>query len=279
MTGNASWGARFAAAGAGTLNVYDELMVPRLFAPWANLLLDHVGLMPGESLLDVATGPGTVARLAAIRAGGSGRVVACDFSPAMLGMARNKPPQPDAAPISYLECRADALDVPSDSMDAVICQQGLQFFPDRPAALAEMRRAARAGARLGIAVWSGIDESPAFEALAQAIGAVLGDAAAASYRAGPWGLPDRGEVALLVESAGFSDVTVTREELPHTFDDGARQLVATLSVTAVGPQVAALDDAGRNELVRVVERAAASMIDSGGTVHSSAVAHIARAQA
>ena len=155
------------------MRVYDEIMVPRMFEPWGNVLLDELALAPGEAVLDIATGPGTIARLAAARVGPSGRVVGCDLSPAMLAIARGKPPIPGAAPISYIECSADALDVPSDSVDAVTCQQGLQFFPDRPAALAEMRRAARGGARLGIAVWGPIEQTPPYDAVAQGIAAVL----------------------------------------------------------------------------------------------------------
>ena len=55
---------------------YDEFLVPRLFEPWARLLLDEVKLRAGEAVLDVATGPGTVARLAAARLGSQGRIVA-----------------------------------------------------------------------------------------------------------------------------------------------------------------------------------------------------------
>jgi ubiquinone/menaquinone biosynthesis C-methylase UbiE len=58
---------------------YDELLVPRLFEPWAKLLLDEAGLQPGECVLDIATGPGTVARLAAMRLGVQGRIVATDI--------------------------------------------------------------------------------------------------------------------------------------------------------------------------------------------------------
>ena len=58
---------------------YDEFFVPRLFQPWAKLLLDEVNLRPGEAVLDVATGPGTVARLAAVKLGSQGRVVDIDI--------------------------------------------------------------------------------------------------------------------------------------------------------------------------------------------------------
>ena len=147
------WGASFAAASTSSMNFYDEIMVPRLFEPWAELLLDQTNPKSGQAVLDVACGPGTVTRLAALRVGPTGRVVGCDLSPAMLELARSKIAAGPSAPIEYLECPADSLRVSDDAFDVVTCQQGLQFFPDRAAALVEMRRALRAGGKLGIAVW------------------------------------------------------------------------------------------------------------------------------
>src|ERR1700736_1402830 len=59
---------------------YDEIYLPRIFIPWARLLLERTALRAGEAVLDVATGPGTVARLAAEQVGSQGRVLGADFS-------------------------------------------------------------------------------------------------------------------------------------------------------------------------------------------------------
>jgi ubiquinone/menaquinone biosynthesis C-methylase UbiE len=100
---------------------YDEFFVPRLFEPWAELLLDEVDLQPGEAVLDVATGPGTVARLAAARVGSQGRVVAADISPQMLDVARAKPALTGAAPIEYLQSPAAPLAIQPGTFNAVLC--------------------------------------------------------------------------------------------------------------------------------------------------------------
>jgi ubiquinone/menaquinone biosynthesis C-methylase UbiE len=132
---------RFQFTNASVPKAYDEFFVPRLFEPWAKLLLEKVKLQSGEVVLDIATGPGTVARLAAVGVGPSGRVVATDIAPLMLDIARAKPVLAGAAPIEYLESPATPLAVSGNVFDVVICQQGLQFFPDRLGALREMRRA------------------------------------------------------------------------------------------------------------------------------------------
>src|SRR5262245_17505231 len=85
---------------------YDEFFVPRLFEPWAKLLLEAADLRRGESVLDLATGPGTVAPLAAVRLGAEGRVVAIDIAQPMLDIAKAKAPPPAAAPIEYLNSPA-----------------------------------------------------------------------------------------------------------------------------------------------------------------------------
>ena len=69
---SADWSANFASASLDAMTVYDEILRPRLFDPWAEVLLDQVGVTPGASVLDVACGPGTVSRRAAARVGPRG---------------------------------------------------------------------------------------------------------------------------------------------------------------------------------------------------------------
>src|SRR5262249_14554275 len=146
-----------------------EVRVPRLFEPWALLLLDECNLRPNAVVLDVATGPGTVARIAAKRIGPGGRVVATDISRPMLDVAKSKPSSPDSAPITYIESPAAPLGVESSAFDFVVCQQGLQFFPDRLAAVSEMRRALKPGGQLAIATGSRIEDNALYAALHAAL--------------------------------------------------------------------------------------------------------------
>jgi ubiquinone/menaquinone biosynthesis C-methylase UbiE len=189
MTTGTLWSAAFASAGIEAAEVYDTIMVPRLFRPWASVLLDELGLYAGEVLLDVACGPGTVTQLAAARIGSSGEVTGCDVSPAMLAVARSKPNAASSAPVAYIECPADALAVPAAAYDVATCQQGLQFVGDRQRALREMHRALRPGGRLGIAVWCSIDQCPPFAALAAALAKVMGKRPRPPTRTGHGALP------------------------------------------------------------------------------------------
>jgi len=259
------------------MEVYDDVLVPRLFEPWAHALLDELALAAGEAVLDVACGPGSVSRLAAVRVGPAGRVVGCDFSAAMLAVARGKPaPDAEAAPVEYLEAPADALPVEAECFDVAVCQQGLQFFPDRAAALGELFRALRPGGRLGVAVWSAIDDSPVFAALYESLRDVVGDELAERYRSGPWGRPDLDELRDLVAAAGFSDIRVERRTVDVAFEGGAAQFASTLAASGIAAEIDALPAEQRDELAQAFERHTRP-IDDDGTLRSSTSSNLALA--
>ncbi len=271
------WGSSFASAPTSSMRIYDEIMVPRMFEPWAGLLLHQVPLRSGQAVIDIACGPGTVTRLAANRVGPTGRVTGCDFSPAMLEVARSKSPLPASAPVDYLECSAESLTVPDDTFDVVTCQQGLQFFPDRAAALAEMLRFLRDDGRLIIAVWCAIAECPPFAAMASALRRVLGTEAALVYESGPWGFGDAEALAKLVAGSGFSNVAVKKFELPLVFEGGHEQLFQTLHATSIATTLAAMSDGERSVLSQALEETSRP-ITVDGAIRSYATSHIVTAR-
>lgn len=236
MGAAADWSRNFGGAAAAAVEVYDEVLVPRMFTPWGEALLDGLDVGAGDAVLDVACGPGTVARLAAARVGAGGRVVGCDLSPTMLERAAGKPGDPGAAVVQYLQGPAEVLPVEDGAFDVATCQHGLQFFPDRPAALAELQRALRPGGRVGVAVWTAVEASPPFEAVADGIGAVLGPEPRAAYAGGPWALPDAVVLSALATDAGFEDVRVSTQTRPVVFDTPG-QLTSTVLVAPLGARL------------------------------------------
>src|SRR5690348_2753575 len=122
---------------AEAAELYQRHLVPAVTAGWAADLVDRAGLWRGQRVLDVACGTGVVARAAAERVGRTGRATGIDINAGMLAVARSLRPCRGAA-IGWCQGSALHLPFPDASYDAVLCQLGLQFFPDRPAALAEM---------------------------------------------------------------------------------------------------------------------------------------------
>ena len=117
---------------------YERYFVPAIGAPIARDLVDRAALRAGERILDVACGTGIVARLAAEEVGATGTVAGLDVNPGMLAVARSV--IPDQTTIDWHEASAEAMPLPNGVFDVVLCQMGLQFAPDKAAALAEMRR-------------------------------------------------------------------------------------------------------------------------------------------
>jgi ubiquinone/menaquinone biosynthesis C-methylase UbiE len=218
---------------------YDELLVPRLFEPWAKLLLDEAALRPGESVLDIATGPGTVARLAAARLGARGHVVATDISEPMLEIAQRKSQPSTSAPIAYVKSPAAPLAAGTGEFDAVLCQQGLQFFPDRAAALAEMRRALKPGGRAAIAVWAELERNEIYAAFHAALRATAPSELAELITA-PFSWPSGAALKTAAEDAGFRQIRLVTCSLPMVLEGGVEQAVRAFAGTPTSPGVAAL---------------------------------------
>ena len=154
------------AYGGSAAEVYQRHMVPAIFGPWAEDLLGLAAPQAGERVLDVACGTGVVTRLAAQRVGSSGAVVGLDLNPGMLTVARTLTP-PEGAQIEWREGNVTAIPLSDGAIDLVLCQQGLQFFPDRPGALREMRRVLRPSGRMALSVWRPMQHSPGFAAWRQ----------------------------------------------------------------------------------------------------------------
>jgi ubiquinone/menaquinone biosynthesis C-methylase UbiE len=209
--------------------MFDRYFGPALFTPWAHVLLQHAAPQPGERVLDLACGTGTVARLVAPVVGESGKVVGVDINPNMLTVARERP-SPQGAPIEWREGDAIALDLPDGAFDLVLCQQGLQFFPDRSTAAREMMRVLADGGRLALDLWQALDKHPLFEALVMAEVRRLN--IPVSIAATPFTLADEGELRALLSEAGFKRIEVVPKTLEVQFPSPERFVYLTLFAAA-----------------------------------------------
>lgn len=181
---------------------YEGLHVEALFRQWAQPVLDAAAVDAGDRVLDVACGTGVAARAALAQVGPDGSVVGIDIGPGMLAVAESIEPG-----IEWREGDACALPFHDDEFDAVVCQFGLMFLPDKVQALREMLRCARPGARVAVAVWDALDRSTAFSTSVDLLEQRAGSAAADALRA-PFVLGDTAELRDIFERAGASAVSV-----------------------------------------------------------------------
>src|SRR5579884_1656664 len=125
------WGAR-----AGR---FGETMAAQT-ARIAEVLVGAVGVVPGGTVLDVATGPGTAAVAAARVVGPTGRVLATDLVPEWAPQVAERAAAAGVANVEFREMGAESLDLPDEAFDVALCQLGLMLVPDPRRALGEMRR-------------------------------------------------------------------------------------------------------------------------------------------
>jgi SAM-dependent methyltransferase len=260
--------------GGNAAEVYERHLVPAMFAPWAPKLVDLAGVGAGERVLDVACGTGVVTRLAAERVGSGGRVVGLDINGAMLAVARALPAV-TGAPIEWMEASALEMPLPDADFDVVLCQQGLQQFPDRSTALREMRRVLAPSGRVALAVWSRIEGSPGMVALVEALERHVGIEAANNRRA-PFALGDADEVRDLLVGAGFCDVEVQTMVETARFPSPEELVAYQLAATPLSTLGALTEEARR--AIEVDVRVALGNYVHDGELAVPMEAHIALAR-
>jgi ubiquinone/menaquinone biosynthesis C-methylase UbiE len=157
-------------------------------------------------VLDLACGTGAVARVAASTVGPDGEIIGLDRSEAMLAIARRR-----VAPGARVDWRtgdAASLPFPDRSFDAVLCQQGFQFFADRQQALAEIARVLRRNGRLAFSIWCGPDRNPLGAALISTVDKCFGKAYGDIVRR-PFSFTNWGELRSMIAAAGFRITNAT----------------------------------------------------------------------
>jgi SAM-dependent methyltransferase len=236
--------------------VYEARFVPAIFAEWAPHLVEAAGVAPGQAVLDVACGTGVVARTAADRMAGRGRVVGLDINEGMLAVARRLRPD-----IEWRQGDAAELPFESGSFDSVLCQAALMFFPDRAGALAEMARVVTDGGAVAVQVWDRLEAQAGFGAMYEAFSERLGPAAA-ELESSYWALGDLDLVGSLFEAAGLRR-TGARTRVGIVRFDSAEQAVATeIQATPLAERID--PDAYRRILVAGTEAMRPFVVDGGG---------------
>jgi ubiquinone/menaquinone biosynthesis C-methylase UbiE len=241
MTHSDAWQIQGSAA-----ELYEKYLVPAITSLWARDLVTRMAPKAGDRVLDVACGTGIVSRLAARQMDG-GRVVGLDINQGMLAVARAQPQEARLA-VEWCEGSALAIPFPDGSFDLVLCQLGLQFFPDRPLALREMYRVLGTEGRLGLSVYSAIDDTPVASALADALDRHLGPGGSSPKRSEHI-FEKSEELRSLVEKAGFSNVEVSTVTQVIRFPSPREYVHLQINATPMAGLVADMDATERESLI------------------------------
>lgn len=185
---------------------YENQKVPAIFAPLAKATLEAIALPENGAIIDLACGTGIIPRLLTEHLPGKGRIVGSDLNPAMIEVARRTMPETGHS-VDWIA--SDVADLPcgDDEFDMAFVQQGLQFFPERPAAMAEIHRVLAPGGKLVLTVWSSI--SPFFQAVSDSLKQRVSETAA-KQAVGPFSFRDGDVISSLLGDTGFTDIAATR---------------------------------------------------------------------
>jgi SAM-dependent methyltransferase len=185
--------------------------------PVSAVMVDALALQPGQRVLELAAGPGDTGFLAAelIRPGGV--LISSDGAEAMLEVARRRASSAGTTNVEFQQLELEWIDLPTASVDAVLCRWGLMLLVDPEAAAQEVRRVLKAGGRAAFAVWDVPERNPWATIPGRALISLGHAEPPGEGGPGMFALADPGRLEHLLESAGFTDIAVRPVELQRPY--------------------------------------------------------------
>jgi ubiquinone/menaquinone biosynthesis C-methylase UbiE len=249
--------------------LYDRFLGPLIFADYAERLAHGVAARPVRRVLETAAGTGIVTRALVARLGGAS-VVATDLNPAMLAFAQTATP---ADNVEWRPADACALPLEDASFDAVVCQFGAMFFPDKVKAYREALRVLAPGGRFLFNVWDRIDENEFAAVVTQALALHFPNDPPRFLARTPHGYHDVAAIRAQLQEAGFAHVEV--ETVPLACRAASYRDPATgfCQGTPLRGEIEARDPAG---LEAATDAAAAALAErfGSGPIEGRMQAHV-----
>jgi len=221
--------------------IYDQFMVPLLFAPYAKLVAKRAAELRPRRILETAAGTGVVTE-ELLRALPDAEIVATDLNAPMLEQASRRI---EASKLRFQPADAQLLPFDNDSFDLVVCQFGVMFYPDKVQGNREARRVLRDGGRYLIAIWDAIERNPMSALTQQTMIEQFPDNPPMFMRRGPFSYYEPGWIERDLKAAGFSNVDIDTVTL--TSRSGSAE-EATRGLCYGSPMRVELEEYGRDAL-------------------------------
>src|SRR5713226_8223565 len=194
-------------------SLYDKYLGPLLFEPYAQDLAKRLSALNAERVLETAAGTGIVTRALERSLSPRGSIVATDLNQPMLDHAAARV---SSSRVSWQKADAQALPFSDGAFDAVVCQFGVMFFPDKQKAYREVRRVLKPGGHFIFNVWDSIEYNEFADLVTSAVAEMFADDPPLFLARTPHGYCDKQAVVAEVKSAGFASVaadTLTRRSV------------------------------------------------------------------
>jgi ubiquinone/menaquinone biosynthesis C-methylase UbiE len=198
---------------AGSIpEIYDSYLVPLIFEGFAEDLAQRVSSITPSSVLETAAGSGVVTRALAPKLMSNARYVVSDLNQPMIDHAAKL--QGHDPRIVWRQANALELPFADNEFDAVCCQFGVMFFPDRVAGYREAKRVLKPGGKFAFNVWDHISQNVFADNVTDALSEVFPDDPPLFLARTPHGYHDVKLIRSELEAAGFDDIVIeTRDEL------------------------------------------------------------------
>jgi ubiquinone/menaquinone biosynthesis C-methylase UbiE len=180
---------------------YEDYMVPLIFQPYAADIAKRLAARPIGHLLEVAAGTGVVTRALAATLPGSTSIVATDLNQAMLDQAAAVG---TSRPVEWRQADVMKLPFGDAAFDAVVCQFGVMFFPDKPKAFAEVHRVLKPGGIFVFNVWDRIEANEFADVVTQALAVMFPQDPPRFMARTPHGYHDKSAVERDLAAGGFT---------------------------------------------------------------------------
>ena len=255
--------------------IYDTYLVPLIFEAYANDLAERTAALSPKAVLETAAGSGVLARALAPRLAPDARYFVTDLNQAMLDHATSRQ-GPDGR-ITWQQ--ADALDLPFDkaTFDAVLCQFGVMFFPDRVAGYAEARRVLKPGGSLIFNVWDKIETNEFADVVTQAAATVFPDDPPRFIARTPHGYHNFELIQDELILAGFSEISFDMLEETSTAPSPRHPAVAYCQGTPLRNEIASRDASLLDHVTDEATKAISARFGSG-TVSGKIRGHVVTAK-
>ncbi|HEV2812016.1 MAG TPA: methyltransferase domain-containing protein [Solirubrobacteraceae bacterium] len=243
-------------------------------------LVEHIEPQPGYRVLELAAGVGDTGLLAAELVQPGGSVVITDGAEAMVEAARRRAEEVGARNVECRQMEAEWIDLPTASVDGVLCRWGYMLLADPEAALRETRRALRPGGRVALAAWAQAEHNPWFTVVGRSLADLDLVEPPEPGEPGPFAFADEGRIETLLEDAGFDEILVEpldfamRLESPDEYFEHQRSLSTRLRETLAG-----LSPADHTRLRDAIDEALEPYVRAGGSVELPARTWVAAALA